>query len=88
MSDFFCTEAKDMCYKELSGRVRYFKETEKGEESMCEILDEMRKEAVFKAACENAKEMLKDGKLSLEEIARYSGLSIDKVRELAGDKSA
>ena len=55
---------------------------------MCEILDEMRKEAVFKAACENAKEMLKDGKLSLEEIARYSGLSIDKVRELAGDKSA
>ena len=88
MSDFFCTNAKDMFYKELSGRVRYFKETEKGEDSMCEILDEMRKEAENKRATEIAIRMIKDGKISLEEIAGYSGLSIDKVRELAGDKSA
>ena len=32
--------------------------------------------------------MLKSGKLSLEEIAEFSGLSIEKVRELAGNKSA
>lgn len=30
MSDFFCTEAKDMYYKKLSDRVRQYKETEKG----------------------------------------------------------
>ena len=30
MNDFFCTDAKDMHYKELSDKVRYFKETEEG----------------------------------------------------------
>ena len=84
MSDFFCTEAKEMCYKELSDRVRLFKETEKGVDSMCEIWDEVRNEARI----ENAKAMIKDGTLSLENIAEFSGLSIEKVRELAGNKSA
>jgi uncharacterized protein YdbL (DUF1318 family) len=28
------------------------------------------------------------GKLSYEDIAEYSGLSLEKVRELAGNKSA
>ena len=55
---------------------------------MCDILDEMRNEAVHKAACENAMKMIKDGSLSLEKIAEFSGLTIEKVRELAGDKSA
>ena len=32
--------------------------------------------------------MIAVGKLSLEEIADYSGLSIEKIRELAGDKTA
>ena len=84
MSDFFCTEAKDMCYKELSDRVRQYKETDKGVESMCEIWDEVRNEARI----ENAKAMIKSGKLSLEDIATFSGLPIEKVRELAGNKSA
>lgn len=84
MSDFFCTDTKDMCYKELSDRVRQYKETDKGVESMCEIWDEVRNEARI----ENAKAMIKSGKLSLEDIATYSGLPIEKVRELAGNKSA
>ena len=33
MHDFSCTEAKDMKYRALAERVRYFKEDEKGE--MC-----------------------------------------------------
>ena len=84
MSDFFCTEAKDMCYKELSERVRQYKETEKGVDTMCDIWDEVRNETMI----ETAQKMIKAGKLSLEEIAEYSGLSLDKVRELAGNKSA
>ena len=55
---------------------------------MCEILDEMRNEAEIKRACEIANKLMKIGKLSLEEIAECSGLSLDKVRELAGNKSA
>ena len=88
MSDFFCTEAKDMYYKELSDRVRHYKETEKGVDDMCDILDEMKNEARTKTMIENAQKMLKAGKLSYEDIAEYSGLSLEKVRELAGNKSA
>ena len=88
MHDFYCTEAKDMCYEELSRRVRQYKETEKGVDTMCDILDEMRNEAVEKASIEHSLKMIKSGKLSLEDIAEYSGLSLDKVRELAGNQSA
>lgn len=55
---------------------------------MCEIWDEVRNEAVEKVSVEHARKMLRNGKLSLEEIAECSGLSLDKVRELAGNKSA
>lgn len=68
MHDFYCTDAKDMCYKELAARVRVFKETEKGVDDMCEIWDEVRNEARIENEC--------------------SGLSLDKVRELAGNKTA
>jgi predicted HTH domain antitoxin len=37
---------------------------------------------------ENAQRMIKDGELTLEKIAEYSGLSLEKVRELAGNKTA
>ena len=88
MHDFYCADAKDMCYKELADRVKSFKETEKGVDSMCEIWDEVRNEGEIKRACEIAVNLIKSGKLSLEEIAEMSGLSLNKVRELAGNKSA
>ena len=84
MSDLYCTEAKDMNYKELSERVRQYKETEEGAEKMGSVLDEMRDEVRI----ENAKKMIEVGKMSLDEIATCSGLSLEKVRELAGNKSA
>ena len=81
-------DADEINYKELSDRVRQFKETEEGVNDMCDISDEMRNEAVEKDRIENAKKMINDGSLSLEKIAEFSGLSIEKVRELAGNKSA
>lgn len=88
MSDFFCTESKNMCYKELSDRVRQYKETEEGVKNMCEIWEEVRNEGIIKASIEHAQRMIDNGKLSLEEIAQCSGLPIEKVRELAEKKSA
>ncbi len=64
-------------------KVRHFKETEKGVDTMCDILDEMKDNVRI----ENALKMLADG-VDIEKIAKYSGLSIEKVRELAGNKSA
>lgn len=88
MRDFYCTDAKDMHYKELSERVRHYKETEEGVDKMGSVLDEMRKEAADKVRIENAIKMIEDGSLSFEKISEYSGLSLEKVRELAGNKSA
>ncbi|MDO4307901.1 MAG: PD-(D/E)XK nuclease family transposase [Eubacteriales bacterium] len=45
MHDFSCTDAKDMHYKILAERVRYFKEDAKGVEAMCKAMEDMRKEA-------------------------------------------
>ena len=44
MHDFSCTDAKDMKYKILADRVRYFKEDEKGVATMCRAMEEMRNE--------------------------------------------
>ena len=63
------TDAEEMCYKELSERVRQYKETTEGVDTMCDILDEMRKEASTKAIIEFAAKLIKDGSLSLEKIA-------------------
>ena len=88
MSDLYCTKADDMCYEELSKRVRQYKETEEGVDTMCDILDEMKNDVRTETRIENAKKMINSGKLSLDEIAEFSGLSVEKVRELAGNKSA
>ena len=96
MNDFYCTEADDMCYEELSSRVKKYKESAEGVESMGSVFDEIREEARNEGrnegrnenACEIALKLIGSGKLSLEEISEYSGLPIEKVRELAREKTA
>ena len=92
MHDFACTEAKEMFYQVLADRVRYFKEDEKGVTVMCKAMEDMRNEARAEGSRENAirsaREMIKDGELSYEKIAQYSGLTIDEVKALASKQSA
>ena len=88
MNDFFCTDADDMFYKELADRVRYYKNSEEGVDHMYDVMEETLKKVEFQKACEIANNLIEVGKLSLEEIAACSGLTIEKVRELAGNKSA
>lgn len=84
MNNFFCTDAKDMHYKELSDKVRYFKETEEGVETMCKAMDDLREEVRI----ENARKMLANGKFSLDDVVECSGLPLEKVKELAENKTA
>ena len=51
---------------------------------MSKIMDEMKEQV----RVENALKMLESGELSFEDIAKYSGLPIEKVRELAGEQTA
>ena len=88
MHDFYCTDADDMHFKQLADRVRYFKENEEGVKHMCATLEKMRDETAERTKILIAINMIKDGKLSLEEIAKYSNLAIEKVKALAAPRTA
>ncbi|MBR0203903.1 MAG: PD-(D/E)XK nuclease family transposase [Synergistaceae bacterium] len=95
MHDLFCTEAEEMNYSPLADRVKHIKGTEKGVTEMssaweeelkveAEKIAEKRAKQVAKEQKENfALKMLKAGKLALEEIVEYSGLSMTAVKRLA-----
>ena len=87
MHDFSCTNAKDMYYEVLADRVHYFKEDEKGVAVMCKVMEDMRNEAAHEAAHDKVKEkailMLKNGKISFEEISVFfSELSDEEIEEI------
>ena len=84
MHDFHCRKPADMHYKELRDRAHYFKETEEGVTAMCKAMEDMRKDV----RKDIAREMLNDPRLSHEDIARFSGLTLEEVKALAGEKSA
>lgn len=86
MHDFRCTNPEDMFYSLLAKQVKYFKETEGGRKDMCKAVEELAEKRVLEKQKELAATMLADGKLSIEEIARYAGLSVEVVEELAESK--
>jgi len=55
---------------------------------MCKAIEQIRTESSNDKALEIAKNMLSAGKLTYEEIAGYTGLSLEEVQALAGEKSA
>ncbi len=83
MHDFSCTNPDDMNYEALAKKARYFKQDEKGVATMCKIMEDMRNEAELNKAKKMAIRMIKAGKMSLEDIADYTELSLDTIKELA-----
>ena len=87
MHDFSCTNPDDMNYEVLAKKARYYKQDEKGVATMCKIMEDMRNEAAQQAEQNKAKKMairmIKAGKMSLEDIADYTELSLDTIKELA-----
>ena len=79
MHDFSCTNPKDMNYKILADKTRYFKEDEKGVAAMCKIMEDL----IDDEKKEIALRLLKQGKLSNEEIAEGLGLDIEVVEALS-----
>ena len=87
MHDFFCTDPDDMNYLQLAKKARFFKESEEGKAAMCKVLEEMRNETAELKSIEIALRMLADG-MAIEKVAEYSGLKLEKVQELAQQRSA
>lgn len=84
MHDFVCSSAEKMYYATLAERVRYFKEEQKGVVAMCKALEEMRKNERI----EVAQRLLENGKLSYEDIAMVTNLTLEEVKALDQQKSA
>ena len=82
MHDFYCTDPKDMNYKILAERVRYFKEDEKGVATMCRVMEDMRNETAREERIAMAQRLLKLGKLSYEEIAETAVLTVEEGKAL------
>lgn len=78
MHDFSCTNPDDMNYDALAKWARYFKQDEKGVRSMSKIMEDMKNEK----AKEIAIRMIRAGKMPLEDIANYTELSIEELKEL------
>ena len=95
MHDFSSASAKEMYYKTIAERVRYFKETEGGNTTMCRAIetiavrkfDEGEKSGEAKGdrnrAIKVALAMLNDKVFPLDSIAKYSGLPLSEVESLA-----
>jgi len=86
MRDFSCKNPKDMHYKLLADRVKYFKEDEKGVKAMCRAVEELCQEERREAMIETAKRLLEEGTLTVEKIAECVGLPVEEVRKLAEQK--
>lgn len=84
MHDFVCFSAETMYYPTLAERVRYFKEEQKGVVTMCKALEEMRKNERI----EVAQRLLEVGKLTYEDIATATDLTVEEVKALDQQKSA
>ena len=77
-----------MFYGKLADRVRYFKEDAKGVESMCKAIEEMRNQEREEVTREFVVRMIRDGETSVEKMARYSGLSLDDIKNFLKKISA
>ncbi|MCI6018269.1 MAG: nuclease, partial [Clostridiales bacterium] len=74
--------------KTLANMVQYYKEDPKGVDKMCELMDRIAESRAVEARIETALKMIARGKMTLEEIAEDTGLSLEKVKELAEKRSA
>lgn len=95
MQDFACDDPSKMHYEVLAERTKFFKETKEGVLIMSQVMEDLvrqaRQEGVaegeVKGRMNTAKLMLSDGSVSFEKIARFTGLSLQDVQNLAAKGS-
>ena len=85
IADFACVNPADMHYKILADRARYFKEDEKGVAAMCKAMEDLCNDAKTEQKEEIAERLLKQGALSVEQIAECVGLDVEEVIEVSKD---
>lgn len=82
MHDFSCTDPADMNYSVLANTARYYKEDKEGISTMCRAMEDM----ITDEKKEIALRLIETGKLSLDEIANCSDLSLEEIKKLADEE--
>lgn len=77
--DFGCSKAEDMYFDLMAETTHFYKKTPKGVSRMCKLMEDMRNDEKIRFAVR----LLKRGKDTVEEISELTGLSIEKVKEIA-----
>lgn len=78
MYDFACTDPKDMHYKELAEKVRYYKDSEQEVVSMCKAMEEIEAKGEARGIAKGeAKKMAE-----MAERMRRRGMSEEEIRDL------
>ena len=89
MHDFACKDPIEMNYKVLANRSKELKGTEEGGKAMGKALEENGEFIEKRAKIENSKEIarnfLSTGNISIELIAKNTGLTVEEVKELEED---
>ena len=88
--DLLCTDPEDIYYNELREKVSYYKNDEEGIIEMTAEFNKMLKESDQRGERRGRREgrretainMIADGSISLEKIAKYSGLSLNEVESI------
>lgn len=84
MHDFSCSDPDDMNYEVLAEKARYLKRDEKGVDHMCKMLEDMRNEVALDTARKTVENLIRKGKMTLEEIAEcIPVLSLEEIKEIA-----
>lgn len=94
MHDFSCRNADEMLYKVLRDRVKFFKESKEGRDTMSKAMEDLVKLYEKKWESQKARDValrLLSGvkyKYTAEEIADISGLDLEEVRKLQEGKAS
>ncbi|MBR5087826.1 MAG: PD-(D/E)XK nuclease family transposase [Ruminiclostridium sp.] len=80
--DFRCSNADDMYFDILAERTRYFKEDPKGVSYMCKLMEDRVKENRLMEKAQIAINLILLGSISMEDIAKATGLTLKDVLEL------
>ena len=94
LHDFLCSDAKDMLCPLMRERAAYLKESWKGVEEMCEIMEELRAESFEEGVAEGLAEglakvnamilrMYHNG-VSVEQISAMTSMDLEEVRKIVG----
>lgn len=79
MHDFRCSDAGQMYFKRLADKTRYLKQTQKGVDAMCAIMEELRNESYaegeFRGIIKILSEAVKEGRYTVREAAAKAGMS-------------